>query len=64
MMELRKTLAGRIALTAIATGILLFLALLLLLLLHELGHWLLARLCRVRIAALTLGFGPQLFTFE
>jgi regulator of sigma E protease len=44
--------------------LLLFLALLLLLLLHELGHWGVARLCRVRVSALTLGFGPQLFTFE
>ena len=44
--------------------LLLFLALLLLLLIHELGHWLLARLCRVRVSTLTLGFGPQLFTFE
>jgi regulator of sigma E protease len=44
--------------------LLLFWALLLLLLIHELGHWVLARLCRVRVSALTLGLGPQLFTFE
>jgi regulator of sigma E protease len=50
------------------TGILGFVtvvaALLLLLLLHELGHFVFALLCRVRVSELTLGFGPVLGSFS
>jgi regulator of sigma E protease len=31
---------------------------------HELGHYLAARLCRVRVEIFSLGFGPKLFGFR
>jgi regulator of sigma E protease len=39
-------------------------AILLLLLVHELGHFVLALACRVRVARLTIGVGPTLFSGE
>jgi regulator of sigma E protease len=39
-------------------------ALLLLLLLHELGHFAVAVACKVHVATLSLGFGPRLASFE
>jgi regulator of sigma E protease len=39
-------------------------AILLLLLVHELGHLVLALACRVRVARLTLGVGPTIFSGE
>ena len=31
---------------------------------HELGHFLVARLCGVRVLAFSIGFGPELFGFN
>src|SRR5262245_60519308 len=31
---------------------------------HELGHFLIARLCGVRILVFSVGFGPELFGFN
>src|SRR5271168_4654083 len=31
---------------------------------HELGHFLIARLCGVRILVFSIGFGPELFGFN
>ncbi len=30
---------------------------------HELGHFIVARLCRVRVLQFSIGFGPQLYSF-
>ena len=32
--------------------------------LHELGHFVVAKLCRVRVEAFSVGFGPRLFGFK
>ena len=34
------------------------------LLLHELGHWLAARLCSVPVSEIGLGWGPKVYTFK
>src|SRR5882757_10619366 len=31
---------------------------------HELGHFLIARLCGVRVLVFSIGFGPELFGFN
>src|SRR5438876_11122637 len=31
---------------------------------HELGHFLVARLCGVRVLVFSIGFGPELFGFD
>lgn len=31
---------------------------------HELGHFVVAKLCGVRVEAFSLGFGPRLFGFK
>ena len=31
---------------------------------HELGHYLAARQCRVRVEVFSIGFGPELFGFN
>lgn len=36
----------------------------LLIFIHELGHFVLAKLCGVRVEAFSVGFGPRLFGFE
>ncbi|MGI9462164.1 MAG: RIP metalloprotease RseP [Alphaproteobacteria bacterium] len=40
-----------------------FLVLTLLIFVHELGHYLVARLCRVKILTFSIGFGPKIFNF-
>ena len=31
---------------------------------HELGHFIVAKLCKVRVEAFSFGFGPRLFGFK
>lgn len=44
---------GRMAMVVLGIGLVIFV--------HELGHFLAARLCRVRVDVFSLGFGPRLF---
>jgi regulator of sigma E protease len=36
----------------------------LIVILHELGHFVMAKLCGVRVEAFSFGFGPRLFGFK
>ncbi len=44
---------GRMAMVVLGIGLVIFV--------HELGHFLAARLCKVRVDVFSLGFGPRLF---
>ncbi|HUR27482.1 MAG TPA: RIP metalloprotease RseP [Planctomycetota bacterium] len=54
MMDLAEL--GRYAQVALGIGLVIFV--------HELGHFIAARLCKVRVEVFSLGFGPRLFGWK
>ena len=58
-MEFLSSLAGGIW----QYGIMFLLVLTLVVFIHELGHFLVARWCGVTVKAFSIGFGPEIFGF-